>query len=449
MVPEIVETSKNPDTDAVRKFKIRCDKSTALPDVLAIDGLPKLNERRKNTRCVVTEVRVFPCEVHPLLEHAEWAVDVTYEVRSPRKVLMFICDRANWGRLEPLAAAIQERDDLELQVLAGGSSVLKRFGRAADQLPNVVSEVYSEIEGSLLLTQARSCGLAMMDYAAEFHRLKPDLLLLVGDRYQALAAATAAATMRIPMLHIQGGEISQCADNKYRHMITKAADFHWPATEKAMENLLRMAEPESSIIGLGCPGSDIAAQIDVDDEADGPILCIYHPNTSEPGSERQQMLEVLHALQGVPGRVLCWWPNVDAGSDEVGKAIRIWMDEYKSKGLDLGWFETVKNMTPDKYLEAVANARCLCGNSSSFARDSSYFGTPCVLVGKRQAGRETGPNVTPVACERTAIREAVEMQLEHGRYPLSDVYGDGEVSERIAEALATMDLSAHKELTLA
>lgn len=446
MEPEIVETSKNPDTDAVRKFKIRCDKSTTLPDVLAIDGLPKLNERRKNTRCVVTEVRVFPCEVHPLLEHAEWAVDVTYEVRPPRRVLMFICDRANWGRLEPLAAAIKERDDLELQVLSGGSSVLKRFGRAVDQLPNVVSEVYSEIEGSLLLTQARSCGLAMMDYAAEFYRLKPDLLLIVGDRYQALAAITAAATMNICTVHLQGGEVSGSADEVYRHMITKAASYHVPATDEAARNILRMGERPESILAIGCPSADLAAEVDYDDEPDGPILCVFHPTTTENGSEREQMTEVLRALQGVPHQVELLWPNCDAGSDEISKAIRMWMDQYKAKGLDLSWLTTIKNLPPAEYLARLANARCAVGNSSSFCRDGTFFGVPTVLIGNRQEGRETGCNVIRVPCEKAAISAAIEQQLSHGRYPASDLYGEPGISEVIAEKLATVELYSQKRL---
>lgn len=372
-----------------------------------------------------------------------------------RKVCVVLVDRANYGRLARTIRAIADHPDLELQIVCAGSMLLPRFASPVDLVRaeyEVSGEVWCEVEGSRPATMARSIGLAVIQFTQEFERLKPDIVAIIGDRFEAMAAATAAATMGLFILHAQGGERSRCVDNKYRHMITKAADVHWPATQQAAENLLRMAEPPASIYGIGCPASDLAVDVDIEDDEDGkptgPILCIYHPTTDELGTERKQMLEVLRALQCVPGTVRCWWPNVDAGSDEIGKAIRMWMEEYKEKGLNLDWFETVKNLPPDQYMHALANARCLCGNSSSFARDSSHFGTPCVLVGNRQHNREVGANVMRVPCEKTAIRFAVEAQLDHGRYPALSLYGDGEVSERIADALAAVDLSSRKELVL-
>src|SRR5262249_55530884 len=161
------------------------------------------------------------------------------------------------------------------------------------------------------------------------------------------------------------------------------------------------------------------------------LLVLFHPTTTEYGDERKQMEEVLRALGRLRHQTLLLWPNIDAGADHISKAIRVYRDHNKPS-----WLRTITNLSPERYLKVLSNAACAIGNSSSFIRDASYFGTPVVLVGHRQDGRETDEHVSfspPFAEELSA---KIESQLSRQRYAPSTLYGDGYVSERIAEALA-------------
>jgi UDP-hydrolysing UDP-N-acetyl-D-glucosamine 2-epimerase len=156
--------------------------------------------------------------------------------------------------------AINARPELELQVLAAGTMVLERFGLPAqgvrdDGFP-VDGEVYIELEGSTPATMAGSVGFGVVEFASEFQRLKPDIVLLIGDRYEALAAAIAAAYMNLCIVHIQGGEVSGSIDESAGHAITKFAHFHFPSTQRSLEFLLRMGEHPDTILGVGCPSSE-------------------------------------------------------------------------------------------------------------------------------------------------------------------------------------------------
>src|SRR5215471_374553 len=162
--------------------------------------------------------------------------------------------------------AIREHPALQLQTVASGTMVLERFGLAVDVLKgdgfHVDGEVYIELEGSTPTTMAKSVGFAMVEFASEFQRLKPDVVLIIGDRYEALAAAIAAAYMNICIAHIQGGEVSGSIDESARHAISKFAHFHFPSTERSTEYLIRMGERPQTILSIGCPSSDIARKLD-------------------------------------------------------------------------------------------------------------------------------------------------------------------------------------------
>lgn len=153
------------------------------------------------------------------------------------------------------------------------------------------------------------------------------------------------------------------------------------------------------------------------------------------------MEELLEALGRLEMQTVLLWPNIDAGSDHISKAIRVFRVERKPV-----WLRTLTNLIPEDYLRVLATTACAVGNSSSFVRDAGYFGTPVVLVGNRQEGRETDRHVTPVDPVGEQIHDAIRRQLEHGRYPPSTLYGDGHVSERIAEALSRLEPYIQKRL---
>lgn len=377
-----------------------------------------------------------------------------------RKICTVLVDRANYGRLKPVMSSIQRHPDLDLQVIAAGTMVLERFNQPVCEVRNdgfaVDGEIYIELEGSTPATMAKSVGFGIVEFASEFQRLRPDVVLIIGDRYEALAASLAAAYMNLCIAHIQGGEVSGSIDESARHAISKFAHFHFPSTRRSAEYLLRMGERPDTILGVGCPSSDIAAQLDsalnsevINGRGSGAIidveqpflLVIFHPTTTEFGSETTQMNELLSALDRIAKPTILLWPNIDAGADHVSKAIRIFRERRKP-----GWLRTLVHLPPEDYLRVLSNAACAIGNSSSFVRDAGYFGTPVVLVGHRQDGRETDVHVTRVEAESQAIEDAVRSHIEFGRFGPSELYGDGEVSDRIAGALAELTPYVQKML---
>jgi len=377
-----------------------------------------------------------------------------------RKVCVVLVDRANYGRLKPVMRAIAAEPRLELQVLASGTMVLERFSQPVqvvrqDGFP-ICGEIYMELEGSTPVTMAKSLGFGVVEFAGAFSRLEPGLVLLIGDRYEALAAALAAAYMNKCIVHLQGGEVSGSIDESARHAITKLAHFHFPATERSARYLEYMGEDPATILGTGCPSSDIARELDrrlgpevfgglgsgAEIDVSKPfLLVVFHPTTTEYGGEREQIRQLLLALDqvGMPAALL--WPNIDAGSDHVSKAIRVFRTEKKPD-----WLRTLVNLSPENYLKVLANTACAVGNSSSFVRDAGYFGTPVVLVGNRQEGRETDCHVTRVRPIAPEIIAAARAQLAHGQYAPSTLYGDGHVSRRVAHALATLEPYVQKRL---
>jgi UDP-hydrolysing UDP-N-acetyl-D-glucosamine 2-epimerase len=377
-----------------------------------------------------------------------------------RKVCVVLVDRANYGRLKPVMQAIASHPELHLQVLAAGTMVLERFDQPVrvvrrDGFP-VDGEIYIELEGSTPSTMAKSVGFGVVEFASEFQRLKPDIVLLIGDRYEALAAAIASAYMNICIAHIQGGEVSGSIDESARHAISKFAHFHFPSTKRSAEYLVRMGERPDTILGIGCPSSDIARTLDLEltseiinsrgsgrviDVSQPYLLVIFHPTTTEFGGEGRQMEEMVAALDVVQQQTILLWPNIDAGSDHVSKVIRRFRDLHKP-----AWLRTMINVPPEEYLKVLAGSACAVGNSSSFVRDAGFFGTPVVLVGNRQDGRETDAHVVRAAPARERIARAVKHQLAHGRYSPSTLYGDGTVSGRIANGLATLNPYIQKRL---
>ena len=368
------------------------------------------------------------------------------------KVAMAAIDRANWGRLLPLAEALRAEPRIDLTIICGGSTVLERFAQPANDIEAAsyrVHRVWSEFEGDAPIAKARSLGQTCQDYAAKFQELQPDVLVMIGDRYEALGVACAAATMRIRTVHLQGGEVSGALDERYRHSISKLCEYHIPATARARDNLIRMGERPEAILAVGCPSADLANGINE------PIvelhrrwhgyhtylLVCYHPDTTCGERAGEEMEAVLDALPLRPIKIL--WPNMDAFSGEVAKRIR---QRVSMPGCH---WQTIKNLPPLKYAEMLSDAACCVGNSSSFVRDSGFYGVPVVLVGDRQHGRECAENILPCRADAAEIRAAIESQLAHGCYAPSNLYGSPGISARIVEKLLTLEPYGQKRLAYA
>jgi UDP-hydrolysing UDP-N-acetyl-D-glucosamine 2-epimerase len=381
-----------------------------------------------------------------------------------RRICVVITARPTYSRIRTALLAIDAHPDLELELVVAGSALLERYGRAVDVIEadglRVAARVSMVLEGEDPTAMAKTTGLGILELSTVFDNLRPDAVVTVADRYETMATAVAAAYQNLPLVHVQGGEVSGSIDEKVRHAVTKLADLHLVSTEGAAERVRRMGEQPDAVIVTGCPSIDLAAEVrdstslDFDpveryggvgaalDLDDGYLVVLQHPVTTEHDRARDQITETLSsvATSGLPA--LWFWPNVDAGSDGTSNGIRRFREVHHDQPMRF-----FKNMAPTDFLRLLLQSRALVGNSSAGIRECSYLGVPTVNVGGRQRDRERGPNVVDAGHDRDEISAALSVQLEHGPYPATELYGDGKAGARIADALAEVPLAFHKRIT--
>lgn len=379
------------------------------------------------------------------------------------KVCVVVASRANYGRVKFLLKALKEHDGIELQILVGASLMLERFGKAINVMKKDGFEpdkaIYYTVEGETLITQAKSTGMGIIELATAFDELSPNYVVTVADRYETMATAISATYMNIPLIHLQGGEVSGNIDDRVRHAITKLADFHFVATEKSKQRVIKMGEHESSVFNFGCPAMDVIANCDksisnehmknyggVGSKVDWNkpyILMIQHPVTTSYGEGFFQVESTLNALSKLEDiQKVVLWPNADAGGEDVAKGIRTFREKHMSDN-----FHFYKNFSAEDFIRVLNNAKCAVGNSSSFLREGEFLGVPAVVIGDRQNLREHGENVIFTSYDEQEIFNALNKQIKHGKYSHGRVFGDGDAGERIAAVIPKLKPNLLKPLT--
>ena len=381
-----------------------------------------------------------------------------------RRICVLVTARPSYSRIRSALSAIQGHPNLELQLVVAASALLERYGNAIDAIERdgfePAARVYMVLEGENLVTSAKSTGLGLVELATVFDNLKPDAVVTVADRYETLATAVAASYMNIPVVHVQGGEVTGSIDEKVRHAVTKLANLHLVSTSLARERVIRLGEEPDSVVVTGCPSIDIAAEVaarpDLDfdpferyggvgpreDLSKGYLVVMQHPVTTEYDEARKQVDQTLHAVKDIGLPVLWFWPNVDAGSDGTSKGIRVFRESEKP-----GNFHFFRNMFPEDFLRLLYRATTIVGNSSVAIRECSFLGVPAVNIGTRQLGRERGRNVIDVDHDSGAIAGAIRDHLRRDRPAPDPLYGDGRAGARIADTLAHCELRIEKRLT--
>lgn len=371
------------------------------------------------------------------------------------KVCAAITARPSYSRIRAALVSLHANPDVELVVLCSGSALLDRYGKVVDLIRadgfQVEEELYTFVEGNEPINMALTAANTINQTAAALRRINPDFVISIADRYETLGTAVAAAYLGIPLIHIQGGEITGNIDEKVRHAVTKLADVHLVANQRAGDRLVRMGEHPSSVVVTGCPSIDIARDalnmemdavklalhrsgVGADIDLDGDYLVVLqHPDTDTYNESYAQMQATLDAVHRLDMPTIVFWPNVDAGSDATSKCIRVFRESGK-----LGKVHYVKNLEGTLFLRLLMGSRCLIGNSSVGLRECAYLGVPVVNIGGRQRGRDRAANVADVAHEAEAIESAVRAQVAHGRYPASDLYGNGYAGQEIGRVIAAL-----------
>ena len=382
---------------------------------------------------------------------------------SRRKICVVVTARPSYSRIKTALRALQQHPEIELQIVAAASALLDNYGKVVETMASdgflVNERVFMILEGQNLVTSAKSTGLGIVELATVFDKLQPDAVVTIADRFETMATAVTASYMNIPLVHIQGGEVTGSIDEKVRHAITKLADIHLVSNDRAAERVIRMGEDSNSVYVTGCPSIDIAAEIldkptlDFDpfekyggvgnkvDYSNGYLVTMQHSVTTEYELARKQVTETLKAVDKVGLPTFWFWPNVDAGSDGTSRGIRSYREIHKPEKISF-----FKNMLPEDFLRLIYNSKCLVGNSSVAIRECSFLGIPAVNIGTREEGRERGVNVIDVNHDQSEIIEAIQTHLSNGHYPNDHLYGNGHAGEKIADILATVPLKHTKRI---
>jgi UDP-hydrolysing UDP-N-acetyl-D-glucosamine 2-epimerase len=381
-----------------------------------------------------------------------------------RKICVVITARPSYSRIKTALNAIQAHPELELQLVIAGSALLDRYGNAVDFIIKdgfeIAAKVFMVLEGENPTTMAKTTGLGVMELTNVFYNLNPDAVVTIADRFETIATSIAAAYQNIPLIHIQGGEVTGSIDEKVRHANTKLADLHLVSSEEARERVVRLGEYPEKVINTGCPSIDLVQEILKDPVLDfdpikkyggvgmkfgwqkGYIVVMQHPVTTEYQKAKDHIAETLKAINSLGYPTFWFWPNVDAGSDGTSNGIRTFRELQKPKNIHF-----FKNMEPLDFLKLLKNSRALVGNSSVGIRECSFMGVPVVNIGNRQNRRSRAQNVLDVSYSQKEILKATKHAIATDHFPSSNIYGSGDAGEKIANILANTELSFDKTIT--
>ncbi|PQB03888.1 UDP-N-acetylglucosamine 2-epimerase [Aureitalea marina] len=381
-----------------------------------------------------------------------------------RKICVVITARPSYSRVKTVLSGIQSHPDLELQLVVAGSALLDRYGTSVNFIEedgfSINEKVFMVLEGENKTAMAKTTGLGVMELANVFYNLNPDAVITIADRFETIATSIAASYQNIPLIHLQGGEVTGNIDEKVRHANTKLADIHLVTTDDAAQRVIKMGEDPEYVFTTGCPSIDLAAEVAANpslsfdpakkyggvgadiDSSQPYIVVMQHPVTTEYDLARKSVLDTLHAVNDLGIQAYWFWPNVDAGSDGTSNGIRSFRERYNPPNIRF-----FKNMEPHDFLRLLVNSKCLVGNSSVGIRESSFLGVPVVNIGSRQNRRQRGLNVIDVDYSPEAITAGISSQLSSPRNQKSTIYGDGQSGTRIAKILAEVPLRFHKTIT--
>ena len=383
---------------------------------------------------------------------------------NKRKICLVVTTRGNYAKMKSVIKHIRADPGLELQIIVGGGAILAKYGnisQAFDQNGIRIDRViHFLVEGENPVTMAKSAGLAVSEFSTAFENLRPDIVVVIADRFECLPIAMTAAYMNIPVVHVEGGEVSGSIDESIRHAITKLAHLHFPATRDAARRIEKMGESPDSIFPVGSTSLDVIAELDLSDicplselqkttgvgavvDLTVPYLVvIQHPVTTEYRENLAHINETIAAITRLKMNTIWIWPNMDAGSDGISKGIRLLRERE-----NIDYIHFFKSLPIEYYAPLLKNASCLIGNSSSGIREAAFMGVPTVNIGSRQNGRERSENVMDVGYDREAIQSAVLRQVKHGTYPSNTVYGKGDAGSRMVEILRDFKFDIQKRIT--
>ena len=374
-----------------------------------------------------------------------------------RKVCIVTGSRAEYGLLYPILKEIKKYRELSLQLVATTMHLSNEFGLTYRYIEKDGFKIDEKIDSLSQLdsntSMAKSSGTTTTLLADCFERLNPDIVLLLGDRFETHAAATTALLMNIPIAHIHGGEVTQGAvDEQLRHAITKMSYLHFCSTEVYRQRIIQMGEDSSRVINVGAPGIDNIVNADLLDKANLSkkldwrlpkkyAIFTYHPTTLEDSDLKRDLDSIFDTFLKSDIGVLFTYANADFG----GKTINNSIEDFCK--LDTNKYKVVKSLGQLRYLSAMKHANLLIGNTSSGIIEAASFYKPVVNIGNRQLGRLRGINV--IDCTIQELYQSITLALSNDFIikcqNQQNIYGVGNASKHIVQKLIKQPLSVVKK----
>lgn len=370
-----------------------------------------------------------------------------------RTIAVVTSSRADYGHLYWPLRDLSQHESVDLRIIALGPHLSPEFGHTFREIEKDGFTIDARVECLLSsdsdVGMAKTIGVAVLGLADLFGKMRPDLLLLIADRYEMLAPASVALALRIPIAHIEGGEISEGAiDDAVRNALTKMSHIHFTSTFAARQRVIELGEEEWRVHRAGAPSLDhlrrqtlltreaLATKLALD-LSSPPMLVAYHPVTLARDTN-QEADSLFAALDNVPDHIIFCYPNADAGSRALIQRTKAFLST-RGRG------QIFTNLDAITYWSLLRHSAMLVGNSSSGIMETASFALPTVNIGIRQQGRERAANVLDAAPDKSAILNAIATarspEFRQSLVGLGNPYGEGRASEKIVEVLTTVPLT--------
>ncbi|MDD3288840.1 MAG: UDP-N-acetylglucosamine 2-epimerase [Alphaproteobacteria bacterium] len=364
-----------------------------------------------------------------------------------KKISVPLTNRTNYSKLKLVLLSLNKYSDIQISIVASSTVLLERYGKAFEDVIKDGFNIDQKIDCVLMNdsheSMAKTVGMSIIEHATYFSSAKPDMLLVVGDRFDMMAPVVAASMMNIPIAHIQGGEVSGTIDNVVRDVFTNFASMHFVATEKSAQKLHQLGIKDDVVFDYGCPAVEYISKIDIGDSFDAArlmksfkrvidigrdekyFLVMVHPDTTN--RHDVNMDKILNVVEKFGIKALIFYPNVDAHNSEIVASI--------AKHKNNENFFMIRHMPIDGFVHAMAHCCCMIGNSSAGIREASSFGTPVINVGYRQVNRERNSNVIDIGDDYDLLDAMIKKHMDY-KFDRSNIYLKPDCSRMIAKEIA-------------
>lgn len=372
-----------------------------------------------------------------------------------RKVCIFTGGRAEYGLLKPLLDELKQDPNVDLKLLVAGMHLSREFGLTYQVIERdgfiCDEKVEMILSSDSPISICKSMGLGLISYSEALDRMKPDILVTLGDRFENMAIVTSALVSRVPVAHIQGGEITRGAmDDQFRHCITKMSTFHFVTTEEYRKRVIQLGEEPHRVFNCGAINVDAMKKVEIMTKAEleesigfkideNTILVTFHPTTLEPNTSEKYFQELLDAIEAVPNLRVIFTKTL---ADTEGRVINDMIDEYAEKNRDKAISHT--SLGQSRYMSALHYVKAVVGNSSSGIIETPTFKLPTVNIGNRELGRIIADNV--ICCKQNtndikdAIIKAMSDSFKNSLTDMKNPYEKEDTSKFIAEKLANLEI---------